>query len=438
MRDIPKLFTALAEWISCFVVLLEYYSYIKNRINMQKVLILFGGGICLAGIQIFCGMVSNWLWILGMGTAVAVMVFMLKTILEVSAVTAAFETAGAFLKAEFVAAFEWQMYSYYSNRLRYDNVFTEIVFCVIIYAVCYGLCYIIERHVLALDGGPVEITSGSKLLVLIWLSTMLIFAMSNLSYINVSSPFSSSNASDIFNIRTIVDMAGLFMFEAFHIQILDSEKRKEIDSIRYILKMQYMQFRESQENINLINQKYHDLKHQLNIIRNEKDDEKRGQFLDEIESGIKQYEYEFRTGNSVLDTILTSKGQQCSKWDISMTVVADGQLLNRIHVMDICTIFGNTLDNAIEYESQIDDAVQRMIHVSVSEKASFLCILVENYYEKESEDSSKFQRTSKVDERYHGFGIRSIRYSVQKYGGYVKINVRDHWFRVEIMIPNRL
>ena len=33
-----------------------------------------------------------------------------------------------------------------------------------------------------------------------------------------------------------------------------------------------------------------------------------------------------------------------------MTVVADGKLLNQIHVMDLCTIFGNALDNAIEYE----------------------------------------------------------------------------------------
>jgi sensor histidine kinase regulating citrate/malate metabolism len=182
-----------------------------------------------------------------------------------------------------------------------------------------------------------------------------------------------------------------------------------------------MQFRESQENINLINQKYHDLKHQLHIIRNERDDTKRTQYLDEIESGIKKYETEYKTGNSVLDTILTSKGQQCDKFNIKLTVVADGQLLGSLHVMDICTIFGNALDNAIEYEVQIDEITQRMIHVSVSKKSS-----------------SKFLKTSKKDDRFHGFGIRSIRYAVQKYGGYVKINVLDHWFRVEILIPHQL
>jgi hypothetical protein len=438
MQDIPKLFTALAEWLSCVLLLLEYYTYIKKRKSAGKILILLGGGVCLAGIQLFCGTVSNWLWLLGMAAAITVMGLMLKSILEVSAATAAFETAGAFLKAEFVAAFEWQIYTFYADRLYYDNSFTEVLFCLFVYLTFFGICYVAERYVLALDSGPVEFVSGTRQLVLIWLAAILIFSLSNLSYVHTESPFSGSNLTEIFNIRTLVDLAGLFMFDAFRIQIQDSERRKEVDAVRYILKLQYMQFRESQENINLINQKYHDLKHQLNVIRHERDEAKREQYLDEIESGIKKYESEYQTGSSVLDTILTSKGQQCAKFNISMTVVADGQLLGALHVMDICTIFGNALDNAIEYEVQIDDAAQRMIHVSVSKKTSFLCILVENYYEKETEDEAKFRRTSKKDERYHGFGIRSIRYSVQKYGGYVKINVLDHWFRVEIMIPDQL
>jgi signal transduction histidine kinase len=397
MQDIPKLFTALAELLSCILLILEYYSGIKNMISAGKILTLLAGGIALAGIQLFCGTVSNVLWLIGMAAA----------------------------------AFEWQIYSYYKPAF-------SVIFCIIFYVVFFAVCYVAERYLLSLDKGPVEITSGRRQLTLIWISTLMIFALSNLSYVNAASPFSSENLSEIFNIRTLVDMAGLFMFDAFRIQIQDSERRKEVDAISYILKLQYMQFRESQENINLINQKYHDLKHQLHIIRNERDDTKRTQYLDEIESGIKKYETEYKTGNSVLDTILTSKGQQCDKFNIKLTVVADGQLLGSLHVMDICTIFGNALDNAIEYEVQIDEITQRMIHVSVSKKSSFICILVENYYEKNTEDSSRFLKTSKKDDRFHGFGIRSIRYAVQKYGGYVKINVLDHWFRVEILIPHQL
>lgn len=66
---------------------------------------------------------------------------------------------------------------------------------------------------------------------------------------------------------------------------------------------------------------------------------------------------------------------------ITFTVVADGKLLSYLHVMDLCTIFGNTLDNAIEYELQLKNPETRMIQVKISRKKKFICILVENYYE---------------------------------------------------------
>ena len=92
-----------------------------------------------------------------------------------------------------------------------------------------------------------------------------------------------------------------------------------------------------------------------------------------------------------------------------MTVVADGKLLNQIHVMDLCTIFGNALDNAIEYEVQIQDPEMKMIHVSISEKQSFVCVLVENYYEGEHLKIGELPSTTKADKQYHGYGLKSIR-----------------------------
>jgi hypothetical protein len=54
------------------------YSGIKNRISAGKILTLLAGGIALAGIQLFCGTVSNVLWLIGMAAAVFVMGFVLK------------------------------------------------------------------------------------------------------------------------------------------------------------------------------------------------------------------------------------------------------------------------------------------------------------------------------------------------------------------------
>ena len=158
-------------------------------------------------------------------------------------------------------------------------------------------------------------------------------------------------------------------------------------------------------------------------------------YLDEIEQGIKRYEMENKTGNSVLDTILSSKSEICLKQGISMTVVADGKLLNHIHVMDLCTIMGNALDNAIEYELQVENLEERLIRVNVYEKNSFVCIVIENYYIGNLVFQEGLPITTKGNTQYHGYGLKSIRYSVEKYDGYINVGVKDNWFRLEMLLP---
>ena len=40
-----------------------------------------------------------------------------------------------------------------------------------------------------------------------------------------------------------------------------------------------------------------------------------------------------------------------------------------------------------------------------------------------------------VDKEYHGYGLKSIRHAVQKYGGYINVHGEGHWFRLEMIIP---
>ena len=56
------------------------------------------------------------------------------------------------------------------------------------------------------------------------------------------------------------------------------------------------------KSIELINYKYHDLKHQIAVLRSEADPGKREAFLDKMEADIKKYESQNKTGNKVLDT----------------------------------------------------------------------------------------------------------------------------------------
>ena len=108
-----------------------------------------------------------------------------------------------------------------------------------------------------------------------------------------------------------------------------------------VLQNQYVQYKQSRESIDLINYKYHDLKHQIAVLRSETDPEKRNEFLNHMEDEIRQYEAQNKTGNKVLDTVLTSKSLYCAKHGITFTCVADGTLLDFMDIMDICSIFGS-------------------------------------------------------------------------------------------------
>lgn len=98
----------------------------------------------------------------------------------------------------------------------------------------------------------------------------------------------------------------------------------------------------------MINRKYHDIKHQIAGLRAETDSGRRNVWLNELEQELDLLRDVGHTGNQVLDGILAAKMGYCRKNHIKITCVADGDILKGIHVTDICTIFGNALDNAVE------------------------------------------------------------------------------------------
>ena len=144
-------------------------------------------------------------------------------------------------------------------------------------------------------------------------------------------------------------------------------------------------------------------------------------------------------GNPVLDVILTTKERTCADRGISFTAVADGSLLSNMSSMDIASLFGNALDNAIEATSKLADPEQRLIKLALFEQNSFTVVRVENYYDSRlKKDAEGNLRTTKRDDQHrHGFGVKSIRHIAQQYGGEVTIRTNDHWFVLTVLLPRQ-
>jgi sensor histidine kinase regulating citrate/malate metabolism len=149
------------------------------------------------------------------------------------------------------------------------------------------------------------------------------------------------------------------------------------------------------------------------------------------------YETNFQTGNEILDILLSVKSLKCLNNDITLTVVADGSILSFINPMDLSSIIGNALDNAIENVISIEKSEKRLIKLAIFKEKEYASIRIENYYEHQLELHKGNFFTTKKDKSLHGFGIMSIKSIAAKYNGYVTINTENQWFKLFIILPQK-
>ena len=206
-----------------------------------------------------------------------------------------------------------------------------------------------------------------------------------------------------------------------------------------LLAEQERQYQLSRENIEAINIKCHDLRHQIrSLAAGEKTVDK--DVLESVARDINVYDSKVRTGNDALDTILTEKSLLCESRHITLTCVADGAALDFMAPADLYALFGNALDNAIEAVEHLDDAARRSISLIVRRRAGTVTIHVENYYDPTASAKSfkgDVPASTKGDPLNHGFGTRSMKAIVERYGGTLAFSANGTTFCVDAVIPER-
>ena len=222
----------------------------------------------------------------------------------------------------------------------------------------------------------------------------------------------------------------LIQFNSFDLSKAQYEQAVE----RYIEQTARNQQRMSEEAAELINIKAHDLKRSLEVIRQEQNSEAVRQELAITEQAINDYNSFIKTGNKVLDTILTEKNIYCLKHDIEFTFQPDGRAVSFMNHMDIYVLFGNALDNAIEH-LLTEEKENRIMSLSIVTQNGCAAVALENYCSKQLAFQEGLPCTSKEDKRYHGFGLKSIRSIVQKYQGHMVVGLEHNIFSLRILIP---
>lgn len=205
---------------------------------------------------------------------------------------------------------------------------------------------------------------------------------------------------------------------------------EELDRTRRLSRQERRQYEISKSSIDVINKKCHDLKYQIRTIGKERIVE--SGVIKEIESAISIYDSAVKTGNAALDTIIREKTLYCNAENISLTCMLNGTDLDFMKETDVYTLFGNALDNAIEAVQKLDEK-HRVITVTGSKNENLVSVGIANYCLNPPEFQGGIPKTTKENREYHGFGVRSIRDIVEKYGGNLSITVKDGVFRLDML-----
>lgn len=235
-------------------------------------------------------------------------------------------------------------------------------------------------------------------------------------------------------------MAGVIVNRFYHLSVgafvlftltsvdFQSRYRQEKAIIEQALDDERKQYQQLKEDMDIINVYCHDLRHQIksfSVKLTEKE-------LDSLSRAMELYDSNIKTGNEVLDVVLRAAQMRCRKEEIELTCLADGAALDFIDVRHLYSLFNNALNNAMEAVRKLADRSKRVISVTVARQDGALVIEVVNFFDGNMPADGG---STKREKGQHGFGLKSMRYVAESYGGRLSVRIEGELYCLTISIP---
>ncbi len=203
--------------------------------------------------------------------------------------------------------------------------------------------------------------------------------------------------------------------------------RQEIAMTEKLLSEERKQYDSFKENIEIVNMRCHDLKHQLEDISHKLTEDE----VMRIREALQIYDSSIKTGNEVLDVVLYEKQLVFANEGIRFTCMADGKLLCFIRTTHVYALFNNALGNALEATRKLTDPEKKVIDLCVRRDGNKVEITVMNGFDGRLPKAE----TLKSDPNRHGLGLKSMRYIAEQYGGEFWTETAGEVFTLICRIP---
>lgn len=280
---------------------------------------------------------------------------------------------------------------------------------------------------------PFDIGKEEILYILTPIFTNIIIILTIFGYAFREGNNDYGERSPIFFVSILMLLSNLSLM--FIARKIIKNKKLELENqfIKDKLEMEYNYYSNLRDNEEKIRRLYHDIKNHIACIHgSHRESNKREKYINSLKLEIDKLNLGFNTGNEVLDVILNNKSEVCKDYYIDLKVFMDFSKVNFMEYFDICTIFANCIDNAIEACRKVKNKEERYISLKGNYINNFYVVKIEN--SKINKKNNKLI-TDKKDKFLHGLGLKNIKLALEKYEGELIIEDLGKKFILKMLFP---
>lgn len=226
----------------------------------------------------------------------------------------------------------------------------------------------------------------------------------------------------------------ILLISSMEQRLYAEKERRHAQAQQHMLELRQQQFMSRRGSAEAVRRKYHDMKNLLLVLEKASREDMRA-CIERTLSDVRPFERVLETGSEVADILLGDKMAACQQEGIACTVMLDGALLSFIAELDLVTILGNAMDNAIEACRRMPPGAARYIQVRTRETPGFILLHVINSCTGQARMEGSRFLTLKEDAENHGFGLSSIRHAAESYRGEMACRMEDGEFSLSLIFP---
>ncbi|HDF2981879.1 TPA: GHKL domain-containing protein, partial [Clostridioides difficile] len=308
------------------------------------------------------------------------------------------------------------------NFYRYESLFISKVFL-------FFMLFIYKTTFNSVKIGRKEIYLSIP--IVSNLLSFIIFYKCIFSFVNIS----ASTKFDIMIMALLLTASNIALIVGIVKMLRDNKKYLELLKLQEKTNLEHNYYQNVKNNYIKTKELYHDMKNHLICIKEmSKNNYDTSNYIKNLEKKLDKYNNMFDTGNIALNIILKEKKELCMKKEIRFITGIDFTQCNFINEEDVCSIFSNAIDNAIEACDKIKEG-NKSISLQGRLINNFFAIKISNTKSNTIIEKNKCLITSKKNKEFHGLGIKSIKNTLEKYSGTSTIEFTDTMFALNILIP---